>query len=224
MLCCWRSCIVSKQPEANTTADAISSSFPPCCCCHGECVPFCVVATETPTSQPISCSHISTWSFIFLSYTTALEKQHRGAPSGVDANTLPTFPRWLVFVIVNMWCLGTVRTDWSYEGWEYQKFPTANIIHTGVFSHLFESLLHSYLHRGCTYCTSGFSCAFACVCVPWITCVHAKLLRKTRKTTNELPLSFPELHEYWGTKMHLPAGIGRFGIWLSSLIISTCLG
>lgn len=135
MLCCWRSCIVSKQPEANTTADAISSSFPPCCCCHGECVPFCVVATETPTSQPISCSHISTWSFIFLSYTTALEKQHRGAPSGVDANTLLTFPRWLVFVIVNMWCLGTVRTDWSYEGWEYQKFPTANIIHTGVFLH-----------------------------------------------------------------------------------------
>lgn len=129
------------------------------CGCHGD-----------PTSQPISCSHISTWSFIFLSYTTALEKQHRGAPSGVDANTLLTFPRWLVFVIVNMWCLGTVRTDWSYEGWEYQKFPTANTIRTGVFSHndimcLSHSCIHTYIKAAHTVPLGSAVRLRVCVCV-----------------------------------------------------------
>lgn len=67
------------------------------------------------------------------------------------------------------------------------------------------SVLHSLLTPGPN--TSGFSCAFARVHPE--SRVHAKLLRKTRKTTNDLPLSFPEeLHEYWGTKMHLPAGVG----------------
>lgn len=211
MLCCWRSCIVSKQPEANTTVDAISSSFPPYCC-HGECMPFCMVATETPTSQPISCSHISTWSFIFLSYTTALEKQHRGPPSGVDANI------WCShcdFAHCKYVMFGNIMTDVNIR-----SFPLLTLF-TLVFFHiiicLFESLSHSYLHQGQIPLGSAVRLH---VCVSWITCVHAKSLRKTRKTTNDLPLSFPEeFYEYWGTKMHLPAGI-----WLSSLIISTCLG
>lgn len=67
-----------------------------------------------------------------------------------------------------MWGLGTVRTDWSYEGYEYQKLHIANTIHTGVFLHndvicLFELLLHSYLHQGWTYLWAQL---YVCVCVP----------------------------------------------------------
>lgn len=72
-----------KQPEASNSSNTVSAPVPHQLCCHGECMPFCVVAMGTPyyslPPAPIMFLHVH----LYASCTLMLLKKNISGTGGV---------------------------------------------------------------------------------------------------------------------------------------------